>query len=103
MFEGFVVMQGWNHIGIKSSEDYNRICEIGLNKDWSWVSLDNPRLLVNHDSRLVGRGWIVKVYNIKEYLNLVLDIFLWISLRIERLGIQEELPRGVLENISSYL
>ena len=95
-------MQGWGHIGIKT-EDFNRICEIELNKDWSWVSLDNPRLLVNHDARLLGGGWIVKQYNIKEYLDLVLDIFLWISLRIERLGIQEELPRGVFENISSYL
>ena len=102
MFEGFVVMQGWGHIGI-GAEDLNRICEIELNKDWSWVSLDNPRLLVNHDARRIGSGWSIQVYNIKEYLNLVLDIFLWISLRIERLGIKEELPRGVFENISSYL
>ena len=90
----------WNHIGLK---DIERISEISLERDWSWVSLDNPRLFVNHDKRHIGGGWTLKRYNIKDYLSLVLDTFWWISVRVEKLGIEEEIPRGVFENIGSYL
>ena len=90
----------WGHLGLK---DFKRISEIADKSDWSWVSLDNPRLFVNHDERRLGGGWTLKRYSIKIYLSLILDTFWWISLRVEKLGIKEEIPRGVFENIGSCL
>ena len=92
----------WCHLGLKV-EDFKRISEIADNRDWSWVSLDNPRLFVNHNKRRIGGGWTLKRYSIKIYLSLILDTFWWISLRVEKLGIKEEIPRGVFENIGSCL
>ena len=43
----------WGHLGLK---DLPRISEISVERDWSWVSLDNPRLFVNHDKRQIGGG-----------------------------------------------
>ena len=90
----------WGHLGLK---DLPRIKEISVERDWSWVRLDNPRLFTNHNERRIGGGWTLKRYNIKDYLSLVLDTFWWISVRVEKLGIEEEIPRGVFENIGSYL
>ena len=92
----------WLHLSLKP-EDFKRVSEIADNRDWSWVSLDNPRLFVNHDKRCLGGGWTLKRYDIKSYLSLILDTFWWISLRVEKLDIKEEIPRGVFENIGSYL
>ena len=92
----------WGHLGLKV-EDFKRISEIADNRDWSWVSLDNPRLFVNHDERRIGGGWTLERCSIKDYLGLVLGIFWWISVRVEKLGIEEEIPHGVFENIGSYL
>ena len=92
----------WGHLCLKV-EDFKRVSEIADNRDWSWVSLDNPRLFVNHDKRRIGGGWTLQRWSIKSYLNLIRDTFWWISLRVERLGIKEEIPRGVFENIGSYL
>ena len=92
----------WGHLCFKV-EDFKRVSEIADNRDWSWVSLDNPRLFVNHDERRIGGGWTLKRYSIKSYLSLILDTFWWISLRVEKLDIKEEIPRGVFENIGSYL
>ena len=84
-------------------EDFKRISEIADNQDWSWVSQEYPRLFVNHNKRRLGGGWTLKRYDIKSYLSLILDTFWWISLRVEKLGIKEEIPRGVFEKIGSYL
>ena len=92
----------WLHLSLKP-EDFKRVSEIADNRDWSWVSLDNPRLFVNHDKRRIGGGWTLKRYSIKSYLSLILDTFWWISLRVEKLGIEEEILRGVFENIGLYL
>ena len=92
----------WLHIGLKP-EDQRRINQISLERDWSWISIDNPRLFGNHDVRLTGSGWNLTRWAIKNYLSLISTTFLWISLRVERLGIEEEIPRGVFENICSYL
>ena len=92
----------WGHLTLKP-EDYKRVSEISLERDWSWVTLDNPRLFVNHEERRTGGGWTLKRWRASSYLSLMLDTFWWISLRVERLGIEEEIPRGVFENICSYL
>ena len=92
----------WLHIELKP-EDFKRVSEISRERDWSWVSLDNPRLFVNHDERRIGGGWTLERYSIKDYLGLVLGTFWWITVRVEKLGIEEEIPRGVFENIGLYL
>ena len=92
----------WLHIGLKP-EDQRRVSQISLERDWSWVSIDNPRLFGNHDVRLTGSGWALTRWGIKNYLSLISATFLWISLRVERLGIEEEIPRGVFEDICLYL
>ena len=92
----------WLHIELKP-EDLKRVEEISRERDWSWVTLDNPRLFVNHDVRLISGGWTLQRWRASSYLSLIKDTFWWISLRVERLGIKEEIPRGVFENIGSYL
>ena len=92
----------WLHIELKP-EDLKRVEEISRERDWSWVTLDNPRLFVNHDVRLIGGGWTLQRWRASAYLSLIKDTFWWISLRVERLGIKEEIPRGVFEDICSYL
>ena len=73
----------WLHIELKP-EDLKRVEEISRERDWSWVTLDNPRLFVNHDKRRIGGGWTRQIWSAKHYLSLILDTFWWISLRVER-------------------
>ena len=74
-----------------------------MERDWSWVTLENKRLLSHHKVRRVGGGYTVKEYNIREYLVILRDTFFWISIALEKYNIQEEIPYGVFEDIASYL
>ena len=90
--------------------------EIYLTKDWSWVTPDNKRLLSDYKVKHIGGGYLVREHMTKEYfvntithpdllvypdLVILRDTFLWISVAIENYNIQEEIPRGIFEDIGS--
>ena len=59
----------WGHLTLKP-EDYKRVSEISLERDWSWVSIDNPRLFGNHDVRLTGGGWALTRWGCQSVVNI---------------------------------
>ena len=78
----------------KYQKEQKRFFEIGLERDWSWVTPENKRVLSNYKEKRIVGGW--RPY-IKEKLESerLKYIFIWISVVIERHNIQEEIPRGV--------
>ena len=84
-------------------KDRKRFLEISEERDWKWCSHTNSRVLTESKKR---RLWIPGgVPILKEILfaeNLKY-IFVWVSLCVERLNIKEDIPRGVFEEICSFL
>ena len=89
-------------------ETQKRFVDIKTKRDWSWVAPKNKAF-----GHALGRGSIViegisypyKRPYITEKLatERLKHILIWISLVVEKLGIQEEIPRGVFEDICSYI
>ena len=59
-------------------------------------------MLSNYKEKRIVGGWHPYI---KEKLDSerLRDTFIWISVAIEKYNIQEEIPRGVFEDISLYL
>ena len=85
-----------------------RYLEIGRKRDWSWVAPENKVFETN----LKRRGIIIDntPYSYRRpYIIEKLEaerlkyIFIWISLVVEKYNIQEEIPRGIFEDICSYI
>ena len=89
-------------INILPKKYQKRFLEIGSERDWSWVTPENRRVLSNHKRRRIIGGWRPYIIEKLEAERLK-SILIWVSLVIEKLGIQEEIPRGVFEGICSYI
>ena len=85
-----------------------RFVEISTKRDWSWVAPENKvfetnfkrrRIIIKEISYLYRHSYIIEKLE-AERLKYIL---IWISLVVEMFGIQEEIPRGVFEDICSYI
>ena len=88
-----------------SKETQERFLEIKKKRDWSWVDSENIVFETNFKRRRIiieeipWRCWLKEKLEAER----LKSILIWISLVIEKLGIQEEIPRGIFENICSYI
>ena len=89
-------------------EHQKRYLEIGRRRDWSWVAPENKvfetnlkrrRIIIDNIPYSYRRPYIIE----KAETERLKYILIWISLVVEKLGIQEEIPRGVFEDICSYI
>ena len=97
----------WKVSGIpkEHQKGYNKISR---KRDWSWVAPNNKAF-----GHAVGRGLIVidgvacpfkrPYITEKVATERIKHTLIWISLVVEKLGIQEEVPRGIFEGIYSYV
>ena len=82
-----------------------RFVEISTKRDWSWVAPENKVFETNFKRRRI----IIEEIPWHPYIIKKLEaerlkyIFIWISVVIEKHNIQEEIPRGVFEDICSYI
>ena len=82
-----------------------RFVEIKTKRDWSWVAPENSVFETNFKRRRIiieeipWRPYIIEKLEAER----IKSILIWVSLVVEKLGIQEEVPRGVFENICSYI
>ena len=97
----------WRVSGIPKQHQ-KKYQEIGRKRDWSWVAPENKAfghylrrgsIVIEGISYPYKRPYITeKVATERVKHNLI-----WISLVFEKLGIQEEVPRGIFEGIYSYI
>ena len=94
----------WRVSGIPKQHQ-KKYQEIGRKRDWSWVAPENKVFETNFKRRRI----IIEEIPWRPYIIEKLEaerlkyIFIWISVVIEKHNIQEEIPRGVFEDICSYI
>ena len=97
----------WRVSGIPKQHQ-KKYQEIGRKRDWSWVAPENKAfepclkrgcIVIEGISYLYRRPYITE----KAETERLKYILVWISLVVEKLGIQEEIQHGVFEDICSYI
>ena len=94
----------WRVSGIPKQHQ-KKYQEIGRKRDWSWVAPENIVFETNFKRRRIIIEEIPWRYYLIEKLEAerLKSILIWVSLVVENFGIQEEIPRGIFENICSYI
>ena len=83
-----------------------RYLEIASERDWEWCNPGNRRVITAKKRKFLigpwdpcGGPYITETVVAKG----LKATFIWISLVVERLNIQEDIPRGVFEEICLFI